>query len=704
MKFQPLFLVVGFSVGAASSWAQTPPSVGLVPVLPRYEITAVRDKAQAFLLQGAEKRLALVPGGTDVIGTEAFVRGRASNFEDFLRQVTGIHVSSGNAGEASKISMRGSGIQSDEALGVQVLLGGLTYNQADGEANLEELDLSAIQGAEVYRGANALRYGGSVLGGAINLIPKTGRDSPGFQVRTEAGSFGYRRASVGGGYAAATGDVYLSLAGRQMNGFREHSAEKSYTLNANLGFKPTAQAENRIYFGYSDWLRRVPGDVTAEDLAGNPFPANAEAIEGDFRILTRSVRIADRLVFTTPEGETEAGLVYHRRRFLIFDLYESDYRLGVTDAVSTNLGLLFSHAHRGTLGGRSNAWIVGFAPAHEVEHSTNYRNDDGVQDLSLRTASALTRGVNFPVFFEHIFAATDRLSLVTGVQYVWIERKFEDRFWSDDDGDQSARQTFRGFNPKVGLLFQHSATDAFFLNVSRSFQPPSFDDLNPFEEGTNGSTIYTPLDAQKAWTVELGSRGGIGGIEWDAAVYSAWVRNELLELHDAAGRDIGTVNVPHARHQGVELGLDVELFPGRSDGTQLTLRQEYTLNDFRFDDDPVYRNNQIAGLPRHLYQLELTYRHASGFYLGGDVQSSLTGFWADQANRLRAGAYAVTGLKIGYQGPRFSVFFDVRNLSDQRYAAMVKPIGDARASDDEDLAIFAPGRGRSFFAGVSFGW
>ena len=199
MKFQPLFLVVGFGVAAASSWAQTPPSAGLVPVLPRYEITAVRDKAQAFLLQGAEKRLALVPGGTDVIGTEAFVRGRASNFEDFLRPVTGIHVSSDNAGEASKISMRGSGIQSDEALGVQVLLGGLTYNQADGEANLEELDLSAIQGAEVYRGANALRYGGYVLGGAINLIPKTGRDSPGFQVRSEAGSFGYRRASVGGG-------------------------------------------------------------------------------------------------------------------------------------------------------------------------------------------------------------------------------------------------------------------------------------------------------------------------------------------------------------------------------------------------------------------------------------------------------------------------------------------------------------------------
>ena len=700
MNSKPFLLVVCLLAGAAPARAQSAPPT----VLPRFEVTAERDKAQAVLLEAAQKRMAVVPGGTDVIDTRSFREGRASNFQDFLQHTTGVYVASDSAGEATKVSMRGSGIQSDEALGVQVLLGGVAYNQADGEANFEEIDLSAVQGAEVYRGANALRFGGYVLGGAINLIPRTGKDSPGVQVRAEGGSFGYQRVSIGVGHARGDGDAYLSLANRRTDGWRQHSAEDTSTITANLGFKPTANAENRFYLGYTDWFRQVPGDVTLDDLQEESPPAFAEALEGDFRTRTRSIRLADRLVWTNPESETEAGLLFHRRSFLNFDLYERNYRLGVTDATSTNLGLLFSHVRHGVLGGRPNTWIAGLAPAHEVEHSTNYRTNDGVQDFTRKTAASLTRAVNLPIFFENTFSATDRISVVTGAQYVWIERKFEDRFWSDDDGDQSARLKLHGLNPKLGVLFQRSANETYFANVSRSFQPPSFDDLNPFEEGTNGSVIFTPLDPQDAWTVEIGGRGERGPVQWEASLYLGRVRNELLELNDAAGRDLGTVNVAHTRHQGVELGLDVELLRQGKDAPRLTLGQEYTLNDFRFEDDALYGDNRIAGIPLHQYRVELTFHHPSGLYVGGEVDCSLTGFWADQANTLKAGAYAVTVLKVGYQGRRFSVFVEGRNLGDKRYAAMVKPIGDARAVDPDELMIFAPGGGRSFFAGVSFAW
>ena len=35
--------------------------------------------------------------------------------------------------------------------------------------------------------------------------------------------------------------------------------------------------------------------------------------------------------------------------------------------------------------------------------------------------------------------------------------------------------------------------------------------------------------------------------------------NELLELNDAQGNDIGAVNVERYDHQGIEAGLDIEL-------------------------------------------------------------------------------------------------------------------------------------------------
>jgi len=62
------------------------------------------------------------------------------------------------------------------------------------------------------------------------------------------------------------------------------------------------------------------------------------------------------------------------------------------------------------------------------------------------------------------------------------------------------------------------------------------------------SQVFTPLQPQKAWTVELGTRGEEGRFEWDLALYRSWVRNESLDLYDAAGNDRGDVNVHSTIH------------------------------------------------------------------------------------------------------------------------------------------------------------
>jgi iron complex outermembrane recepter protein len=61
----------------------------------------------------------------------------------------------------------------------------LNYNQGDGEAILEDFDVATFSHAEIFRGANALKYGALTLGGAINLVPFTGYDAVPFQVRHE---------------------------------------------------------------------------------------------------------------------------------------------------------------------------------------------------------------------------------------------------------------------------------------------------------------------------------------------------------------------------------------------------------------------------------------------------------------------------------------------------------------------------------------
>ncbi|MGB7567733.1 MAG: Plug domain-containing protein, partial [Chitinivibrionales bacterium] len=110
-----------------------------------------------------------VPGGFSVKNLQQLQEGGSENFQDLLKNTPGVYTQSNSSGEASKVSIRGSGIQSeDEAIGIQFLLDGFPFNQGDGEVSLDDFDLNSLQYAEVYRGANAFKYGSYTLGGAIN--------------------------------------------------------------------------------------------------------------------------------------------------------------------------------------------------------------------------------------------------------------------------------------------------------------------------------------------------------------------------------------------------------------------------------------------------------------------------------------------------------------------------------------------------------
>src|SRR6266550_4644478 len=87
------------------------------------------------------KQKSQVPGAFTVKTTDDTELGCASNFEDLLQRTPGVFLQSENGVEVSKISIRGSGITSeDEPLGVMFLLDGLNFNQGDGV--LEDLMLT----------------------------------------------------------------------------------------------------------------------------------------------------------------------------------------------------------------------------------------------------------------------------------------------------------------------------------------------------------------------------------------------------------------------------------------------------------------------------------------------------------------------------------------------------------------------------------
>ena len=133
------------------------------------------------------------------------------------------------------------------------------------------------------------------------------------------------------------------------------------------------------------------------------------------------------------------------------------------------------------------------------------------------------------------------------------------------------------------------------------------------------------------------------------------------------------------------------------------MKQNYTLNDFRFSDHRSFANNTIAGIPVNFYNAHLEYRHPVGFYAGPGIEWNMTKYAVDHANTLYADWYALLDFRAGYISRHgFTVFFQAKNLMNKTYAATVEPQSDART--DGPPEAFKPGNGRAFYGGISFKW
>lgn len=693
---------------------------------PRPERVIVTAEPSSLLSPSAaeaRERLQTLPAAANVVTDDDYRRGRGDYLEDFLRYQPGVVIQSAQGAEDTHVSSRGSGQDNDDIIGLNILIDGIPINQGDGEAFLYDVDLQSVKYAEVYRGADALRYGGVTLGGAINLVTLTGREAPPVAAGVSFGSFGDFEQHAASGWHAGPFDAYVALSNHVLDGYRDFSEENYQKISANLGYRYKDNLENRFYFFYGRLAQNHPSGLAKDELYANPRQADEEAVQEQWSTRWDYVRLLDRFAVRGRDWTFQASLEWNHRQQTQRDEYEEDYRLGATRFHSDDYAADVVFESTADLLGGKNRFTVGLLPSFEPESDAFYADPDG--HLGALLFADRTYYLNFPLFLENQHFFTRRLSLLTGFQAVFVNRVFRDGFHSPTLGDQSHDDHFLAFNPKVGLAYQWNDQCLVYLNGSRSFQPPSFDESLGVQEGADGGQVFHDLSSQKAWTLELGARGEAGPLEWDVALYRSWVRDELLALNNVRGVPLGTVNAPRTIHQGLEAALEAALIhslfvqrppsagtSGQQDGKglpkaartdALLLRQTYNFSDFRFSNDAAYGNHRVAGNPVQFYKAELRYEHPSGFYCGPNVEWNLVEYPVDEANSLFADPYALLGFRAGYKRPSgFQVYVEGKNLTDKTYAAYVEPLADARSGDDVDA--FNPGNGRAFYGGVSWQW
>jgi iron complex outermembrane receptor protein len=692
-----LALALSFALAGGSVAAQTPARDSIEvqktaadsPSVTRLTtVTVIGTKAD---LAETRKRLTQVPGSVSLIETAQLRTTRQANLKDVLNFTPGVYVQSRfGAADESQISVRGSGLRNNfHARGINLLVNGMPYRNADGFTDFESLELLTTEAIEVYKGANALRYGGSTLGGAINLTTKTGYNSSPISAFGQGGSFGFYKTQLESGNSRGGFDYYASYAKTSLDGYRSWSDQKRDRVNLHAGFTLSPRLDSRIFYFFGHVQEHLPGSVNRATLETAPRSAVATNVTNrwgrNYDLHHFGLQIRSQI---TPNQRVDVS-PYLQYRDIDHPIFE------VISQISRDAGVEARYENTAAIASLANRFTLGLQYANENMDNRQYQNVKG--EHGALTKNQKDRVATSAVYLEDVLNLTPKFAAVIGARAENTTRRTKDFFLSN--GDQSDKRTFDPVTPRVGFTYALPSSSQLFGNVSRTYEPPLLLELNSL-----AIPGFIKLDGQSAWQYELGARGRRFGLSWDVSAFDVELRNEILNINvqpfPNAPFTVPTYrNSPETRHAGLEAGAAYQLPGGvfmRGDiRDHIEARFAYTYSRFTFVKDSVYTGNDLPGAPAHHASVELKYWNPSGFSIVPSFEIVPKSYFVDSNNTTKNNAWNTLGLRAEWssQTTGLTAFAAGQNLLNRRYSASVQV-------DNAAGNYYEPSDARSFYAGL----
>jgi len=716
------------SAGSASQGtAQSPQSAASAGAAP-----ATGADTEGSVSAEAARKLDAIAGGTSVVTNADMSPKATASLAESLAFVPGVVVQSFFGGDDQpRLQIRGSGLQQNPSeRGTLVLQDGLPINRADGSYIVGFADPKSAEFVEIYRGYTANRLGATVLGGAINFVSPTGVTAPGAEASIEGGSFGHFAAEAQAGARQGKLDAHASLSYAERDGYREHNESERTNFNLNAGARINDNISTRLFLGYTDLAFDVVGPLSYSLLREDPKqichgPQGTPVCRGPNVAFDEPRREADQLRIGSRTTARYGANLFDLG--LGYTYTDDSFRFPISGGVRETDGGDFTAVMRYAYAPDASRALPLFELTGQYQVGSAdrryYINNGGTKgplmgknDLDSSTLS-INGGFNIPI--------SDRVTLSPSLAYSYAKRDNDDAYdgatrpflalplhnpWGATPFvDTSYDHTYSGWSPALAISYELARDQTIFAAVSRSFEPPTHDDLiatingSPISSAggpklppppppTPRAAFSTPdLDAQTATTVEGGWKGSAPAIAWSAIAYYSWVEDELLNLRDTSGVSLGAVNADKTTHFGIELGAAFAVTE------TISARAAYTYQDFRFDGDRYHGDNRLAGAPRHIVNAALRYTFVPGLWVEAEVNWVPDDTPVDNANTLFNEGYTVVDVRSSYAITEYlSLFGEVSNIFDERYASATLIVDTATA----DQAAFLPGDGRAFIVGA----
>jgi iron complex outermembrane recepter protein len=672
MRPSLLLLLAPCALAAQAPAAPVRDTVPLAPIT----VTATRHATNLFAVPLAVTQVKK----RDLFGTTGY------GLDDALALVPGVVAQSRYGSQDVRIAIRGYGARgagdrsnAGTSRGIRVLLDGFPETEPDGRTSFDGIDLAAAQSVEVVR-SNASAVWGNAAGGVVSVSTLPEFDERLGSVEPMGGSFGLRRWALRGGVGLGAGKVSASFVQSDFDGWRVHSGSRRSLVNVALITPVDEHTELGVYAVGSSNLFRIPGPLTAAQVAADPRQANAAYLARD----ERRVNLVGRLGLTLDHAITD--------------------RVGISALAFVNPKVLH-RSERGTfrdftrihVGGNSVLRVAN-TPGRRVRGTLLVGADFAVQDGAILFYSLTPQGTRGDTLRDNkgegarnagLFVteevAVGRWALALGARYEDITYDYR----SYIDPALNARKAFTGVTPKAGLTYRLTPTHTVYASVGGGVEVPAGNETDaapPLDAATAINPLLRPIrsttyEAGTKRVVALSGGGLVREVSYDAALYHTAVKDEIVPYR--GGRFYFTAG--KVRRRGAELGLRVGAAGGVSVRTAVAYVDHrytrYVVDSTYYGSPPGatadYSGNRVVGVPNLTYAVAMEFAPPAWRPLEVRVGvQGMSAYFADDANQVEVPPYRTVSLTVGTGEPLglrgglgVSGFVTVENLFDRHYIA-----------------------------------
>ena len=559
--------------------------------------------------------------------------------------------------------------------------------------------LQAVQRIEIVRGQGALQYGPQ-FGGMVNYILKNGTkiNQPfEFETQQTIGSNGLLNSfnAIGGNKGKV--NYYSFYDQRNGEGWRDNSQFFSKAGFGSLTYQFTKQLSLSFELMHSHTRSQQPGGLTDTQIKQDAQQSFRSRNWMDIKWTTPAINIQYEMndhsrwntkIFGTIGNRNSVGFLQSilvkdsintatnqlNNRIVNIDQYRNyglesrfitDYFIGeMKNTISSGIRLYNGNTHRladgkGTTGSNYDVSIEGLYP----------------RDIHFRSNNAA-------VFIENIFRVTEKLLIIPGFRYEWLEGSAGGSNGLSMNGALNNLQEIQRSRSFVlggiGSEYHLTTNTELYANFSQAYRPIQFANL---QAPPTTDLIDPDLKDARGFNFDLGYRGKVKNyLQFDISGFYLQYNNRVGNITPSGNNYRLITNVGASTSKGLETYIEfnpVRAFTN-SKYTDLILFSSYAYTDARYSgnhQDANTKGKKVENAPQDIIRAGISFGY-KGLLITTQL-SHVGAAFSDANNTIIPSANGNTGIIPSYSiidltasykfSKKMNLKVGVNNVEDIRY-------------------------------------